>query len=61
MTLRVPLPRRTSLCLPGVQSLNVPTADTGPSWTSSGSTSWTLRFFEFGPARMRMAKAASWA
>ena len=42
VTLRVPLLRLTSLCLPGVQSLKVPTAETGPVCASSGRTNWIL-------------------
>src|SRR6185437_10609644 len=41
-TLRVPLLRRTSRCAPGCQPLKLPTADTGPSCTSSGSTKLTF-------------------
>jgi hypothetical protein len=41
-TLRMPLLLLTSRCTPGRHPLNVPTADTGPSWTSSGNTNWMM-------------------
>src|SRR5205823_8835642 len=41
-TLRVPFVRRTIRCLPGVQSLNVPTTETSPLGWSGGRVKVSL-------------------